>query len=166
MGELEMTPSRDLWNHILKIIAQTEADHKNIISIINRDEGIVSLETSNYKLAIEVTDKWLGYNFTLNKNVLGVELSSWADTDNYALDFDTNFTREISNTIITFLTALLGDKIYIGKKDGRAILAIPTGDDRYELTFSPKFLLTKTESKKSREVAEDKDLHPLISSTR
>lgn len=157
-----MVNSKKMWIEALDEIHQVNKNDK-INLIIRDDKGVIELKTSQYSLNIKITDSWVGYEFILDKRMLGVTMTSWEDTDNYALDFNIDVTQEIFDDTICFIRNLLSNKIYIGTKEKRAILAVPESNGSYLLSYSPRFyFFTKREWKTSSEVIKDKQMRPLI----
>lgn len=112
---------------------------KNIDVQVNDGDGEVNLSTNKYQLRITINDKWVGYDFMLDKSFTdGASMGSAADTDLYALDYDVKFTKKIFEELHFFLDSLLSNKLYYGFIDGRAVFAEPINQTEYSVTVAPK----------------------------
>jgi hypothetical protein len=151
-----------------------ESKRKELLSIIearpsegvkvdrNEEAGEIVLEGEDFKLVLKITSAWIGYKFSLKKHVLGVEMSSWADTDNYALDFDPKVTEDTYQETKNFVTNLVENKVYFGKLHGRPVLAWPEGKGEYHVSYAPKLhFFTKEDLIPTQDIVSDGSLTKL-----
>lgn len=132
---------------MFKSVVDTVEEHlpKDAHMSINEQVGTLNLKTKSFGLNVEINEKWIGYEFELNSDLTdGMSVGSSVDTDNYALDFNTDVSREIFDDVLSFVKNLLKNKILYGSTNKRVVLAIPKEEGKYEVTFFQKrrFLTT------------------------
>ena len=92
------------------------------------------VKTKESEIVITLGEAWVGYEFSVNKVVLGMSVGITHDTDLYPLEGDTiDWAKEIFSEAFECLKALLEKRIYIGRSDGDPILAVPTPGSGYQL---------------------------------
>ena len=85
------------------------------------------------KLVIEISSKWVGYDFMLKEKINNNWIGYGEDTDLYALDFDPKVTMQIFDEVKSFLVDLLNGHVFIGNNNGQPITARLFDDDMYDV---------------------------------
>lgn len=139
MGKLEMLEinPNEMFKQIVEDISKYQTDKIDLR--VDSGSGEITLITSKYELKIIINKKWVGYDFSLNKELTeGISQGSAVDTDLYALDYDIEVTREIFSEVRQFVAALLSDKLYYAMVGKKAAFAKPKNDKEYEVRLIPK----------------------------
>lgn len=151
---------QDKWNEVLEQFRSRVLRDGQIK--VDEDAGEVVVEGLNFRFVTTINEKWIGYDFVLKKQLLGVEMSSWSDTDNYALDFEPTVTEEVYQDVKRFVASLLGNKVYYGKIKNRPVLAWPCSETQYTISFAPRLhFFTKNEIVPMHEIVDNKELFAL-----
>ena len=159
-----MIDSSEMYQRVLNEVRR----HKlgNVVATFNEDSGNMTLVADEWRLEVIINEKWVGYDFTLDKKLTDGFLSgSSLDTDLYPLDFDVDVTREIFDETMLFVRSLLEDKIFYGVIGKRTVLAIPIDSTTYRVTlinkrrFLPNIIKEEWSSEK---VSRHASLHRLI----
>lgn len=159
-----MIDSSEMYQRALNEVKR----HKlgNVVATFDEDSGDIILAADEWKLKVLINEKWVGYDFELDKKLTdGVLTGSSLDTDLYPLDFDVDVTREIFDETLLFVRSLLEDKIFYGVMGKRTVLAIPIDSTTYRVTLMNKrrFLATVTrEEWSSEKVSKHASLRRLI----
>lgn len=95
------------------------------------------------KMTITLSDKWVGFELDIPKDVLGRQIGFGEDTDNYALgDGNEKITQAIFDDLIECLNNVISGDIYIGKNGKKAVLAFPHGK-QYKVLMASRFFMRK-----------------------
>lgn len=120
---LEVT---DMRKKVLEVIKRYDTSHVEIVGNF-LDDGYLVLETAQYKLKITINAKWVGYDFSITKDMTGgVSIGAANDTDLYPLDFNEEVTSGIFQNVLEFIDDLLSNKFYYGKIDKKWVFAHPS----------------------------------------
>lgn len=112
---------QDKWDRLLAEVKSRRIKECDVK--IDSSSGEITIEDSRFKLSVVINEKWIGYSFLLKKHLLGTEMSSWADTDNYAPDFNPKVTEEIYSEVKTFV-ANLQNLLNLAQNQGRLIFIL------------------------------------------
>lgn len=106
----------------LRLLVESAVEGLNVSPSGSFDNnGMLHIDTDKFRLAIEVTETWLGYEFILNDvDRKNIKLGFWADTDLYPLAGNgcEKITVEILNELINLIQCIKEKKVYykVGRK--------------------------------------------------
>lgn len=162
---MTITSVDDMFESILR---QINSDKGKMRMTIDKSCGKIKLESDDFILDVVVNDKWVGYDFNLNKQLTNkISQGSSLDTDLYRLDYDPHVTEEIYQEVKYFIKSLLTNKLYYGTVNNKAIFARPmfaSGDEQYIVTAAPRrkfFALISSEVVDRKTILKDKNLKNL-----
>ena len=155
---------KDMFRQVVEEVEKHPTS--NVYKEIDQDSGELILRTKNYQLKVLINKKWVGYDFTLEKKLTGgISQGSSIDTDLYPLAYDAESTKDVFQEILTFIDALLTNRLFYGFINKKAVFARPTGDREYKVTYIPKrrFFATITQEVwPSEKVTDNPSLRRLI----
>lgn len=135
---------------------------------LNADVGktskgtIYRVMTNQASLEIVIGNKWIGYDFQINKPVLGKSVGVSEDTDNYPLGGEyAESSYAIFNSALACLRGLVEGKIYIGKVNDKITLAIPVDEDNYKVITRRNFFAGSRNTIKSEDLPQELLRHPI-----
>jgi hypothetical protein len=118
----------------------TEQEHKDI-----------TVRTTEALLKISLSNSWIGYELTIDKEVLGKKFGTFLDTDIYPIGGKyKEISLKIFDETMECLVGLLSGDVWVGKIDKKLVLATPISKEKYSLCKMGRFLSSKQEIDKDQ----------------
>jgi hypothetical protein len=153
ISELKRTAEELLRDYSAYTHITTEESSRGTLYIIKAKEAV---------LKICIGNQWIGYELEVDKTLLGKEIGTFEDTDNYPFD-DENAAmyKEIFEASLNCAKALFEKRIYVGIVDGKPVLVVPEDKKHFTLIKRRGFFSGSKETITMHQFKKLQNLRPL-----
>jgi hypothetical protein len=163
---LKTEPNR-WYDQIVRLIDEFPTTNMKTILSSTSDTDNIRLVSAKFALEISLSQRFIGYDFALSKNVThGIRVGAWSGPEPFLVENDPDVAEKVYQEMRLFVKNLLSDMFYFGYKNNKAVLAYPkAGDGGYDVVVYPsrRFLASiKRETWSREKIENDFDLKRLI----